>query len=227
MWIFSWTYYAINFSRPGLSANFNDGSGITLSSSSSLSINAGYVDMYAGNISITGTKKFNAKKDASIISLENDFYNSAGIIKENGSDRASNPKFMDDEPTNGAMEAKAAMAMMMNTSALVSANEASIPLSGEALETRNDIPEFNNNCQYPDGTLVKKQMDDGTYVLGKASSPNNKKVSIFEALDKDAVAEHTSLKDELKSYGYGIWGGINKFSTGCRQSMDWGACIRT
>ena len=53
---------SINFLRPGLSANFNDGSGITLSSSSSLSINAGYVGMFAGNISITGTEKLVAEK---------------------------------------------------------------------------------------------------------------------------------------------------------------------
>ena len=30
-----------------------------------------------------------------------------------------------------------------------------------------------------------------------------------------------STIDKLKSYGYGILGGISKFSTGCRQSMDW------
>ncbi len=30
-----------------------------------------------------------------------------------------------------------------------------------------------------------------------------------------------STVDKLKSYGYGILGGISKFSTGCRQSMDW------
>ena len=128
---------SINFLRPGLSANFNDGSGITLSSSSSLSINAGYVGMFAGNISITGTEKLVAEKGASIISLENDFYNSAGIIKENGSDRASNPKFTDDEPTNGAMEAKAAMEMMMNASALAAANDGSIGTIVDLRDTLN------------------------------------------------------------------------------------------
>ena len=40
-------YQNIQFSIQGLSANFNDGSGITLCSSSSLSINVGYVGMFA------------------------------------------------------------------------------------------------------------------------------------------------------------------------------------
>ena len=74
---------AINFSRPGLSANFNDGSGITLSSSSNLSISGGYVGIFAGDISIEGGTKLTAKKgESSSISLENDFYNNAGIVME-------------------------------------------------------------------------------------------------------------------------------------------------
>ena len=88
---------AINFSRPGLSANFNDGSGINLSSSSSLNISAGYVGIYAGDITIKAKSKLEAKKgESSFIALENDFYNNAGIVMENGSDKASNGAFDDD-----------------------------------------------------------------------------------------------------------------------------------
>ena len=71
-----------------------------------------------------------------------------------------------------------------------------------------------------DGTLVKKQMDDGTYILGKATSPNNKNISIFEALDKNSVAQHTSFKDELKSYAYGVIGGGSRFSSECKELFN-------
>ena len=93
---------AINFSRPGLSATFNDGGGINLSSSSILSLNAGYVGLFAGDITIHGESKIVAEKGGSVISLEGEFFNDAGIVMENGSDRASNEIFTDDEPANGA-----------------------------------------------------------------------------------------------------------------------------
>ena len=96
------------FLRSGLSATFNDGGGISFNSSSGLSLSAGYVGLFAGNVTITGQSKVVAKKGGSIISLENDFYNNAGVVLENGSDRASNSPF-DDDPQNGAAEAKAAM----------------------------------------------------------------------------------------------------------------------
>ena len=52
-------------------------------------------------------------------------YNKDGIVMEKGSDRASNPKFTDDKPTNGASEVKAALeaAAQFNTHALATANE--------------------------------------------------------------------------------------------------------
>ena len=222
---------AINFSRPGLSANFNDGSGINLSSSSSLNISAGYVGIYAGDITIKAKSKLEAKKgESSFISLENDFYNNAGIVMENGSDKASNGAF-DDDPQKGAAEAKAALEIMMNESALVAANEganatlgilasdssllptnnSSIPLEGKELEERSDIPDFDSFQEYDENQYVKKQMDDGTYVLGTAYRPDNKNVSIFTACDKEAVSEHTSLISELKSCGYGLLGAANRF----------------
>ena len=222
---------AINFSRPGLSANFNDGSGINLSSSSSLNISAGYVGIYAGDITIKAKSKLEAKKgESSFISLENDFYNNAGIVMENGSDKASNGAF-DDDPQKGAAEAKAALEIMMNEAALVAANEganatlgilasdsslvpmnnSSIPLEGKELEERSDIPDFDRFQEYDENQYVKKQMDDGTYVLGTAYRPDNKNVSIFTACDKEAVSEHTSLISELKSCGYGLLGAANRF----------------
>ena len=149
---------------------------------------------------------------------------------ENGSDKASNGAF-DDDPQKGAAEAKAALEIMMNESALVAANEganatlgilasdsslvptnnSSIPLEGKELEERSDIPDFDSFQEYDENQCVKKQMDDGTYVLGTAYRPDNKNVSIFTACDKEAVSEHTSLISELKSCGYGLLGAANRF----------------
>ncbi|WP_242976205.1 DNA/RNA non-specific endonuclease, partial [Clostridium butyricum] len=160
----------------------------------------------------------------------NDFYNNAGIVMENGSDKASNGAF-DDDPQKGAAEAKATLEIMMNESALVAANEganatlgilasdsslvptnnSSIPLEGKELEERSDIPDFDSFQEYDENQYVKKQMDDGTYVLGTAYRPDNKNVSIFTACDKEAVSEHTSLISELKSCGYGLLGAANRF----------------
>ena len=129
---------AINFSRPGLSANFNDGSGINLSSSSSLNISAGYVGIYAGDITIKAKSKLEAKKgESSFISLENDFYNNAGIVMENGSDKASNGAF-DDDPQKGATEAKKAKEAMESAvkvalAAVVSAVQGAMGKIGECL----------------------------------------------------------------------------------------------
>ncbi len=129
---------AINFSRPGLSANFNDGSGINLSSSSSLNISAGYVGIYAGDITIKAKSKLEAKKgESSFISLENDFYNNAGIVMENGSDKASNGAF-DDDPQKGAAEAKKAKAAMESAvkvalAAVVGAVQGAMGKIGECL----------------------------------------------------------------------------------------------
>ena len=63
-------------------------------------------------------------------------------------------------------------------------------------------------------------MDDGTYVLGTANSPDNNNISIFTAIDKQAVSEHTSFIDEVKSYGYGICGGVSRFSSGCKELFN-------
>ena len=129
---------AINFSRPGLSANFNDGSGINLSSSSSLNISAGYVGIYAGDITIKAKSKLEAKKgESSFISLENDFYNNAGIVMENGSDKVSNGAF-DDDPQKGAAEAKKAKAAMESAvkvalAAVVGAVQGAMGKIGECL----------------------------------------------------------------------------------------------
>ncbi|WP_270547694.1 EndoU domain-containing protein [Clostridium butyricum] len=129
---------AINFSRPGLSANFNDGSGINLSSSSSLNISAGYVGIYAGDITIKAKSKLEAKKgESSFISLENDFYNNAGIVMENGSDKVSNGAF-DDDPQKGAAEAKKAKEAMESAvkvalAAVVGAVQGAMGKIGECL----------------------------------------------------------------------------------------------
>ena len=129
---------AINFSRPGLSANFNDGSGINLSSSSSLNISAGYVGIYAGDITIKAKSKLEAKKgESSFISLENDFYNNAGIVMENGSDKTSNGAF-DDDPQKGAAEAKKAKEAMESAvkvalAAVVGAVQGAMGKIGECL----------------------------------------------------------------------------------------------
>ena len=173
---------AINFSRPGLSANFNDGSGINLSSSSSLNISAGYVGIYAGDITIKAKSKLEAKKgESSFISLENDFYNNAGIVMENGSDKVSNGAF-DDDPQKGAAEAKKAKEAMESAvkvalAAVVGAVQGAMGKIGECLagvgnnasSTSNvDLRDSNNKSLMNTQTDVVGYKKDETYIT-KAS----------------------------------------------------------
>ena len=234
---------AINFTRPGLSATFNDGGGINLNSSSTLSLNAGYVGLFAGDITIQGQSKVIAEKGGSFISLEGEFFNDAGIVMENGSDRASNENFTDDEPTNGAAEAKAALEAQMNEAALVAASEgaapvignmsdgstigpmsdSSIPLEGKELENRADVPYFDPDQVYPEGTPVKIKSLDGEYILGTTSrliDPERGSISDFTPCDPDSYSEHNSRINSLKSIGLagvdfaqkGLWEGAKAVS---------------
>lgn len=84
--------------------------------------------MKANTVTIGAKSKLIARKGGSSISLEGDCYNNAGIVMENGSDRASNPNFTDD-PQNGAAEAKEAE-MQANVAALASASQGSQPALG-------------------------------------------------------------------------------------------------
>ncbi|WP_255763295.1 hypothetical protein [Clostridium butyricum] len=182
---------AINFSRPGLSANFNDGSGINLSSSSSLNISAGYVGIYAGDITIKAKSKLEAKKgESSFISLENDFYNNAGIVMENGSDKASNGAF-DDDPQKGAAEAKKAKAAMESAvkvalAAVVGAVQGAMGKIGECLAGVGNNASSTSNVDLRDtlnkpwanagmdGTRIKSGYDvyrEKTYNYFKTSKP--------------------------------------------------------
>ncbi len=109
-----------------------------------------------------------AEKGGSFISLEGEFYNDVGIIMENGSDRASNEKFTDDKPTNGAAEAKAAMEAQMNIAALIDANEGALgiiaDLSGKPLvqlEDVNSLPEYKVGMNALDGTIMMAAGLDG------------------------------------------------------------------
>ena len=131
---------AINFTRPGLSATFNDGGGINLNSSSTLSLNAGYVGLFAGDITIHGESKVVAQKGGSFISLEGEFFNDAGIVMENGSDRASNSNFTDDDPQNGVAEAKEAMMAAIEAAlgAISAAIQGAIGKIGSCLLIRNN-----------------------------------------------------------------------------------------
>ena len=234
---------AINITRPGLSATFNDGGGINLNSSSTLSLNAGYVGLFAGDITIHGKSKVVAQKGGSFISLENDFYNDAGIVMENGSDRASNSNFTDDDPQNGVAEAKAALEAQMNEAALVAASEgaapvignmsdgstigpmsdSSIPLEGKELENRADVPYFDPDQVYPEGTPVKIKSLDGEYILGTTSKlidPERGSISDFTPCDPDSYSEHNSRINSLKSIGLagvdfgqkGLWEGAKAVS---------------
>ncbi len=128
---------AINFTRPGLSATFNDGGGINLNSSSTLSLNAGYVGLFAGDISIQGQSKVVAKTGTSIISLENDFYSDAAMILENGTDRAHN-ELWNDDPQNGVEEAKEEIEAQVTESILAASSQGSIPSVGNAINNLND-----------------------------------------------------------------------------------------
>ena len=207
---------AINFSRPGLSANFNDGSGITLSSSSSLSINAGYVGMFAGNISITGTEKLVAEKGSSIISLENDFYNSASIVKENGSDRTSNEPF-DDDPQNGAVESKATIeAAQFDVVELATALDGAAGTSVNCLSNENNKEYLNidlrDTLNKPwanadmNGTKIKDGYDsyrESMYKYCKSEKP--------DATDSEIlgyIANQAPLEYKFKA----VWNYISNYS---------------
>ena len=199
---------AINFSRPGLSANFNDGSGINLSSSSSLNISAGYVGIYAGDITIKAKSKLEAKKgESSFISLENDFYNNAGIVMENGSDKASNGAF-DDDPQKGAAEAKKAKAAMESAvkvalAAVVGAVQGAMGKIGECLagvgnnasSTSNvDLRDSNNKSLMNTQTDVAGYKKDETYIT-KASKN-------VKPIDTDPYRVHVGES------GDGFWGKV-------------------
>ena len=199
---------AINFSRPGLSANFNDGSGINLSSSSSLNISAGYVGIYAGDITIKAKSKLEAKKgESSFISLENDFYNNAGIVMENGSDKASNGAF-DDDPQKGAAEAKKAKAAMESAvkvalAAVVGAVQGAMGKIGECLagvgnnasSTSNvDLRDSNNKSLMNTQTDVVGYKKDETYIT-KASKN-------VKPIDTDPYRVHVGES------GDGFWGKV-------------------
>ena len=159
---------AINFTTPGLSATFNDGGGINLNSSSTLSLNAGYGGLFAGYITIHGKSKIVAQKGGSFISLEGEFFNDAGIVMENGSDRASNSNFTDDDPQNGVAEAKEALEAQMNEAALVDANEGALGTIADLsdkplvqLEDVNSLPEYKVGMNAPDGTRMRAVGLDG------------------------------------------------------------------
>ena len=153
--------------------------GINLNSSSTLSLNAGYVGLFAGDISIQGQSKVVAQKGGSFISLESDFYNNAGIVMENGSDRASNEKFTDDDPQNGVAEAKAALEAQMNEAALVEASkgasEVIADLSGKPLvelENVSALPEYKLGTIAPDGTRMRAVGLDGKNYPGTLYNKN-------------------------------------------------------
>ena len=196
---------AINFSRPGLSANFNDGSGINLSSSSSLNISAGYVGIYAGDITIKAKSKLEAKKgESSFISLENDFYNNAGIVMENGSDKASNGAF-DDDPQKGAAEAKKAKEAMESAvkvalAAVVGAVQGAMGKIGECLAGVG-----NNNVTGSElGTVVNALDKNDMDSLPEYTETHT--ASEFNNLGSDGVRAKYECNDGTKVTGKVILG---------------------
>ena len=195
---------SINFSRPGLSATFNDGGGINLSSSSTLSLNAGYVGVFAGDISIQGQSKVVAEKGSSFISLENDFYNDAGIVMENGSDRASNEKFTDDEPTSGVTEAKAAMEAQMNLAALSDASQGANPVVGDITSSNDPLNLYSNKPWMND--LNEMSSDNGCYIkpTNNDSRPVNKWDECKEAV-KNAWDYGKSALNAIADVGTNIY----------------------
>ncbi|EMU55288.1 hypothetical protein [Clostridium butyricum] len=213
---------AINFSRPGLSANFNDGSGINLSSSSSLNISAGYVGIYAGDITIKAKSKLEAKKgESSFISLENDFYNNAGIVMENGSDKASNGAF-DDDPQKGAAEAKKAKAAMESAvkvalAAVVGAVQGAMGKIGECLAGVGNNASSTSNVDLRDtlnkpwanagmdGTRIKSGYDvyrEKTYNYCKTSKPyaTDSEISGYIANKAPWEYKFKALWDHISNY---------------------------
>ena len=209
---------AVNFSRPGLSANFNDGSGITLSSSSSLSINAGYVGLFAGNVSIEGKTKLVAEKgESSSISLENDFYNSAAIIMENGSDRSSNEPF-DDDPQNGAKAVKAAIeaAVQFAVGAIAAASEGAIASIGDFSSLANSSETQSNCSESSEKSPLESALDfifpaTPCYAAEKEGSTNSSKKEetyITKASENVIPVDTDPYRVNKGESGDGFWGKV-------------------
>ncbi|MBQ3421558.1 MAG: hypothetical protein IJH34_07790, partial [Romboutsia sp.] len=134
---------------------------------------------FAGDITIGAESKIVAQKGGSFISLESEFFNDAGIVMENGSDRASNEKFTDDDPQNGVAEAKAALEAQMNEASLVEASkgasEVIADLSGKPLvelENVSALPEYKLGTIAPDGTRMRAVGLDGKNYPGTLYNKN-------------------------------------------------------
>ncbi|MBQ3420653.1 MAG: hypothetical protein IJH34_03090, partial [Romboutsia sp.] len=144
---------------------------------------------FAGNVTIKGRSKVVAKKGGSIISLENDFYNNAGIVMENGSDRASNEKFTDDDPQNGVAEAKAAMmeAIEAAIGAISAAIQGAIGKIGSCL---------------PIGTEAQIETQTTNSIYPNNSSKDNEITSLGDMFNRTGEA--------FKEIGSDIYNGLNE-----------------
>lgn len=233
---------AINFYRGGMNVCFNDESGISLSSNNNLNIGTqGGISMSAGNVSISGSNKLIVSKGkGGFISLEGELYNEATVVYENGSCREPFAPFNDDIPNLSELLALRAEMQLNkfnpNGNAITSALAGNQAVSGECYITQdsgNSVPIVSDELKITkydpwkklgaDGMFVQNQARNGKYYLGTVKYNKDLGMSEFTPIDKKAFEKDNSCftADYWKSVGNGIVGGINKYSTEARNSLDY------
>lgn len=232
---------AVNLYRGGMHVSFNDENGISFSSNTSLNIGtpAG-INMSAGNVSISGSNKLIVSKSkGGFISLEGDLYNEGTVVYENGSCRELFALFTDDVPNLRellAIQSQINLNKFNPNGDLVSAMAGSQAKAGECYitqDTGNSIPLVSDELlitkydplrkDRKDGRVVQKQGRNGKYYLGTEKYNGDLELLEFVPIDKEAYKKENSYftTDYFKSKAYGIWGGINNFSTSCRQAKNY------
>ncbi|WP_317051569.1 hypothetical protein [Clostridium neonatale] len=233
---------AINFYRGGMNVCFNDESGISLSSNNNLNIGTqGGISMSAGNVSISGSNKLIVSKGkGGFISLEGELYNEATVVYENGSCREPFAPFNDDIPNLSELLALRAEIQLNkfnpNGNAIASAVAGNQAVGGECYITQdngNSVPIVSDELKITkydpwkklgaDGMFVQNQARNGKYYLGTVKYNKDLGMSEFTPIDKKGFEKDNSCftADYWKSVGNGIAGGINKYSTEARNSLDY------
>ncbi|MBQ3423196.1 MAG: hypothetical protein IJH34_16420, partial [Romboutsia sp.] len=133
------------------------------------------------------------------------FYNNAGIVMENGSDRASNEKFTDDDPQNGAAEAKAAMmaAIEVAVGAISAAVQGAIgkigcclPLgTGNQTEDKTEIQ--NQNVKAEKSKLLERSFWEKAWDFITFSQPASVKEREDVSDNTDSTSSNSSCFDTI------------------------------
>ncbi|GAA0078128.1 hypothetical protein UT300005_25060 [Clostridium sp. CTA-5] len=193
---------AINFSRNGLNVNLNDKNGISLTSNGNLSLGAyGDVSLSGGSVSINARSKIIVQKsNHSYISIENELYNEANAVFENGRCRETFDAFTDDDPQNGVAEALLKrMKIKFHGVNIAKALLGAMTQTAESMEALM-LPDINMPT-VKEGTRVKYKAKNGQYFTGRAKcSKDSYKWMDFVPDNKDEYEEANKKKWVFESY---------------------------